>query len=82
MNSSIPWKLDKSRKCEVANGFKEDYFNILEKHSIDTLFLTVSKTVIKELFDYNFYNYAANDCDAVEKKSIYGESVSKEILWK
>ncbi len=72
-DSSAPWQLNTSQQFDVADGKKGKYFRILERHSIDTVFLTVNRSVVHRMFDYNFYDYAANDCQELEDTSDFGK---------
>ena len=79
LNHSKPFSLNTKGHSQIANGYKSDYFTILEKHSIVTLFLKTPRTVVDNIFDYSFFDYTSNNCERVEQKSVYGKGQGREL---
>ena len=79
LNKSKPFSLNTKGHFQLANGYKSDYFSIVEKHSIVTLFLQTPRTLVDNIFDYSFFDYTSNNCERVEKKSVYGKGRGLEL---
>ena len=79
LDQSKPFNLNRKGHFQVANGYKSDYFSIVEKHHIVTLFLKAPRTVVDNIFDYSFFDYTSNNCERVEKKSLYGKGRGREL---
>ena len=79
LNQSKPFSLNTKGHFQIANGYKSDYFTILEKHSIMTLLLKTPRTVVDHIFDYSFFDYTSNNCERVEQKSVYGKGRGREL---
>ena len=71
------FSLNSRGSFQVANGYRTDYFKTIQKFPVRTLYLTVNKSFLDEVFDYSFFDYTANDCDRVEEKSVYGKGKTK-----
>ena len=79
LNQSKPFSLNTKGHFQIANGYKSDYFTILEKLSIVSLFLKTPRTVVDRIFDYNFFDYTSNNCERIEQKSVYGKGKGREL---
>ena len=79
LNKSKTFSLSTKGPFQLADGYRSDYFSIVEKHSIVTLFLKTPRTVVDNIFDYSFFDYTSNNCERVEKKSVYGKGRGREL---
>ena len=59
LNKSKTFSLSTKGPFQLADGYGSDYFSIVEKHSIVTLFLKTPRTVVDNIFDYSFFDYTS-----------------------
>ncbi len=80
LDKSKPWSFAENESVEVVDGYKSGYFEKLKKYSqISTLYVTSKLSQIEAYLVTNFYDYTSNNCDLVEKKSVYGLGMGKEL---
>ncbi len=80
LDKSKPWRFTENQNVEVVDGYKSGYFEKLKKYSqITTLYLTSKLSQIEDYLVTQFYDYTSNNCDLIEKKSVYGLGKGKEL---
>ena len=73
LNTSAPWQLNTRQQFDVANGDQKDYFDVVRKHFVNTVFLTVNRSTLYKIIDFSFYDYAASNCSTLERITLFGE---------